>query len=194
MPPLFFPDPAAFRAWLRKHHHTARELWVGFRKKHTGVPSITWPESVDEALCYGWVDGLRKRVDDESYMIRFTPRRKGSIWSAVNTRRAAELMKEGRMRPAGRKAFEERDPEKTNRYSFERETARLDKALEARFKANRAAWVFFQAQPPGYRKMAIWWIASGKREETRAKRLDQLIAVSAARRRFDAMAPARARS
>ena len=139
MTPRFFATPQDFRRWLEKHHTDATELWVGFYKKSSGRPSITWPESVDEALCAGWIDGLRKRVDDESYMIRFTPRKAGSIWSAVNTRRAAELLKEGRMRPAGRAAFEARDPKKTNLYSFEqRQAAALAPALEKRFKANRA--------------------------------------------------------
>jgi uncharacterized protein YdeI (YjbR/CyaY-like superfamily) len=182
--PTFFPTPADFRRWLQKHHGTEQELWVGFHKKSTGRPSITWPESVDEALCFGWIDGLRKNVDAERYMIRFTPRRKGSIWSAVNTRRMAELMRARRVRAAGRKAFEARDTKKTNAYSFERAAATLEPAHEARFKANRAAWTFFQAQPPGYRKIAAWFVMSAKQDATRLRRLDILIATSAAGERL----------
>ena len=184
MTPRFFAPPQDFRRWLEKHHTDATELWVGFYKKSSGRPSITWPESVDEALCAGWIDGLRKRVDDESYMIRFTPRKAGSIWSAVNTRRAAELLKEGRMRPAGRAAFEARDPKKTNLYSFEqRQAAALAPALEKRFKANRAAWTFFQSLPDGYRRTATFWVMSAKQEDTRRRRLDVLIEDSAAKLR-----------
>ena len=190
MNPTFFETPAKFRAWLQKHHKTAPELWVGFRKKKTGLPSISWPESVDEALCFGWIDGLTKTIDADSYMIRFSPRRKGSIWSVVNTRRAAELLKQGRMRAAGRKAFDARDPAKTAVYSFERESARLDKQREAKFKAKRRAWTFFQAQPPGYKRMVIWWVMSAKREETRDRRFEQLLGLCAAERRIVPMRPA----
>jgi uncharacterized protein YdeI (YjbR/CyaY-like superfamily) len=184
---VFFDSPAQFRAWLAAHHRTAAELWVGFRKRSTGLPSMTWPESVDEALCYGWIDGLRRSIDATSYKIRFTPRRPGSIWSAVNTRRAAELIESGRMRAAGRKAYAARDAEKTAVYSYERAAAALDAASEKRFKADRAAWEFFQAQPPGYRKQMLAWVVSAKREETRARRLALLIALSAAGRRVDPM-------
>jgi uncharacterized protein YdeI (YjbR/CyaY-like superfamily) len=184
MKPTFFESPSEFRTWLQKHHRTATELWVGYRKKNTGTPSITWQESVDEALCFGWIDGIRKSVDALSYMNRFTPRRPGSSWSAINTRRAAELVKEGRMRAAGRKAFEARDAAKTAAMSSERDAPSFDAACETQFKTNRAAWEFFLAQPPGYRRMATWFVMSGKREETRARRLDQLIALSAARRRL----------
>jgi uncharacterized protein YdeI (YjbR/CyaY-like superfamily) len=190
--PTFFATAADFRRWLQKHHRTGEELWVGFRKKSTGLPSITWPESVDEALCFGWIDGLRKTVDAGSYTIRFTPRRKESVWSAVNTRRATELIRQGRMRAAGRKAFEARDPKKSGIYSFEQQTeAKLDPAARARLKANRAAWTFFQAQPPGYRRMAIWYVVSAKQEATRANRLAVLIELSAGGLRLDPMRPAR---
>lgn len=184
MKPTFFETPEKFRAWLRKHHRTADELWVGYWKKHTGLASITWQESVDEALCFGWIDGIRKSVDADSYTNRFTPRREGSSWSAVNTKRAVELIRQGRMRAAGRKAFEARDAERTERHSSQRDNPRLDEAREAMFRANRTAWGFFQAQPPGYRRLAVWWIVSAKREDTRARRFDQLLAVSAARRRI----------
>jgi uncharacterized protein YdeI (YjbR/CyaY-like superfamily) len=181
----FFPTPADFRRWLTKHHRTAPELWVGFHKKGSGRPSITWPESVDEALCFGWIDGIRKSLGVESYVIRFTPRRRGSIWSDVNTRRAKELISEGKMRPAGMAAFEARDPERSGVYSFERRmNPELDRRSAARFRANGEAWRFFQAQPPGYRRLALWWVVSAKREETRARRLDTLIADSAAGRRI----------
>ena len=184
--PTFFKNPAAFRAWLQKHHRTKTELWVGYWKKGTGRPSMTWQESVDEALCFGWIDGIRRSVDAESYMNRFTPRRKGSVWSAVNERRAAELIKSGRMRAAGKKAFEARDPAKTVVYQFE-----LDPALTAAFKANRAAWEFFQAQPPGYRRRLIWWVMSAKQHQTRVRRLEELIAMCASGRRFELMPPSR---
>jgi uncharacterized protein YdeI (YjbR/CyaY-like superfamily) len=183
MKPKFFPTPADFRRWLDTHHADASELWVGFHKKASGRPSLTWPESVDEALCVGWIDGLRKSVDDQSYMIRFTPRKTGSIWSAVNTRRVPELIREGRMRPAGLKAYEARDPKKTAVYSFEREAAAFDPAAQKRFKANRAAWTFFQSQPPGYRRVATFWVMSAKQDATRARRLDALIRDSAAGQR-----------
>ena len=179
----FFDSPAAFRAWLEQHHETATELWVGFYKKSSSRPSITWPQSVDEALCFGWIDGIRKSVDDISYTIRFTPRKPRSNWSAVNIARVAELTRLGRMRPAGRKAFEQRVEEKSGVYSYEqRHTAQLDEASEQQFRANQAAWVFFEAQPAGYRRLAIWWVVSAKKEATRLKRLATLIEDSAQRR------------
>jgi uncharacterized protein YdeI (YjbR/CyaY-like superfamily) len=184
MKPTFFESPTKFRAWLQKHHRTATELWVGYRKKKTGTPSITWQESVDEALCFGWIDGIRRSVDEQSYMNRFTPRRAGSFWSAINTRRAAELIDEGRMRPAGRKAYEARDAARTTALHSVRENPRLDKTRAAEFSANREAWAFFQVQPPGYRRLAIWWIVSAKREETRTRRFNQLLALSASHRRL----------
>ena len=186
----FFATPAKFRAWLQKHHKTATEVWVGFYKKTTGKPSITWQEAVDEALCFGWIDGIRKSVDAASYTNRFTPRRRGSVWSAVNTRRAGELLSAGRMRAAGRAAFEARDAAKTLAIAQVRRDPRLDRALAARFKANRAAWEFFSAQPPGYKRMSVWFIMSAKRDETRATRLERLIALSASKRRLVPMTPA----
>ena len=181
MTPTFFEAPAEFRRWLKDHHATASELWVGFHKKGSGRPSLTWPESVDEALCFGWIDGIRKSLGDDSYAIRFTPRRKGSTWSTVNTRRVAELIRDGRMQPAGMKAFDARDPVRSGIYSFERrQPATLDAAALKRFKANRPAWRFWESQPPGYRKTATHWVVSAKRDETRAKRLATLIEDSAA--------------
>ena len=180
MDATFFSSPEAFRAWLEQHHTTAQELWVGFYKKSSGKPSITWPESVDEALCFGWIDGLRKRIDDESYTIRFTPRKPRSTWSAVNIKRVEELTKQGRMRPAGLEAFAQCTKDKSGIYAYEqRDTAALDAADEQQFRANQRAWDFFQAQPASYRKTAIWWVVSAKQEATRRKRLATLIDDSA---------------
>jgi uncharacterized protein YdeI (YjbR/CyaY-like superfamily) len=173
--PRFFASAAAFRAWLERHHATAGELLVGFYKRGTGRPSLTWPESVDEALCFGWIDGVRRRLDEERYTIRFTPRRRGSIWSVVNTKRVAVLMREGRMREAGRKAFEARDPEKTGAYSFEREHAAFTPALERQFRANTAAWRYFEAAPPWYRRVTTFYVMSAKQEATRERRLARLV-------------------
>jgi uncharacterized protein YdeI (YjbR/CyaY-like superfamily) len=182
---LYFATPADFRKWLRVHHGNTSELWVGFYKKDSGRPSITWPESVDEALCVGWIDGLRKTIDAESYKIRFTPRKKTSNWSAVNIRRVPELTKLGRMRAAGLKAFELRKEEKSGIYAYEnRKSAVLGKAEEKRFRAWPKAWDFFQLQPAGYRKLMTWWVISAKKEETRQKRLEKLIAASEAGRRL----------
>lgn len=185
MDPKFFPTPADFRRWLEEHHESESVLWVGFYKVGSGKPSITWPESVDEALCFGWIDGLRKSVDEESYKIRFTPRKPTSNWSAKNLARIEELIAEGRVRPMGLEVYEARDPEKSAVYSFERrKEAQLPPEAEARFRANQEAWEFFQSQPPGYRRTATHWVVSAKREETRARRLDTLIEDSAAGRRI----------
>jgi uncharacterized protein YdeI (YjbR/CyaY-like superfamily) len=178
--PAFFPSPAAFRAWLEAHHDSARELLVGFYKKGSGKPSITWPESVDEALCFGWIDGIRRSIDETSYTIRFTPRRRHSTWSAVNIARAKELDRLGRMQPAGRAAFEARRDDRSAIYSYEqRHNAKLDPAQERALRVNKQAWSFFDSQPPSYKRAAIWWIVSAKREETRARRLATLIEDSA---------------
>jgi uncharacterized protein YdeI (YjbR/CyaY-like superfamily) len=178
--PKFFRRLADFRRWLEKNHADVAELWVGFHKKGSGKPSITWPESVDEALSFGWIDGVRRTIDETSYEIRFTPRRPTSIWSAVNTRRAKELIAEGRMAEAGISAFEKRSDERSGVYSFEqRKEAKFDPALEARFRARAKAWRFFEAQPPGYRRLAAFWVMSAKKEETRLRRLAELIARSA---------------
>lgn len=181
MDPTYFATPVDFRVWLAANHATAGELWVGFYKKGSGRPSITWPESVDEALCYGWIDGLRKRLDDKRYVIRFTPRRRGSIWSEVNQRRVAELSAAGRMQPAGLAAYEARDDDKSRLYSYEARHQPLDPAYETEFRADVAAWAYWEAQPPHYRRGATHWVMSAKREETRRRRLAALIADSAAR-------------
>ena len=174
--PSFFATPADFRRWLEENHESAAELVVGFYKKDSGKPSITWPESVEEALCFGWIDGIRRSLGSDSYTIRFTPRRRGSIWSDVNVRAAEKLIELGRMRPAGLKAFQQRDPEKTGVYSFEqRNNPQLPPELEAEFKSHPDAWAFFQSQPPGYRKLAVWWIVSAKLDATRLKRLRVLV-------------------
>jgi uncharacterized protein YdeI (YjbR/CyaY-like superfamily) len=180
MRPRFFSTPSALRAWLEAHHATTKELLVGFNKKGSGKPSITWPEAVDEALSFGWIDGVRRSLDDVSYTIRFTPRTARSTWSAVNIKRATELIEAGRMRPAGRKAFEARRHEPSGIYSYEqRGQAKLGREFERQFRSNRRAWEFFRGQPPGYRTTATYWVVSAKREETRRRRLATLIDDSA---------------
>ena len=179
MNPKFFKTPSDFRKWLAAHHAKSKELWVGFYKKNSGKPSITWPESVEEALCFGWIDGVRKRIDEDSYKIRFSPRRPNSIWSAVNIKIAQRLITEKRMLPAGMKAFAARKEYRSGIYSYEQRSAELVEPYQAKLKRNVAAWKFFQAQPPSYRKMINWWIVSAKQEETRLKRLDRLIEASA---------------
>jgi uncharacterized protein YdeI (YjbR/CyaY-like superfamily) len=173
--PRFFPTPLAFRKWLAANHAKAKELWVGFYKKDSGKPSITWPESVDEALCFGWIDGIRKTIDEESYKIRFTPRKPGSVWSAVNIRNVERLIKEKRMRAAGLKAYEAKKEYRSGIYAYEQRPAELVEPYATKFKRNKKAWEFFQAQPPYYRKTMNWFIVSAKQEETRLKRLDILI-------------------
>lgn len=182
---LFFATPADFRKWLQAHHQRSREQWVGFYKKGSGRPSITWPESVDEALCFGWIDGLRKTIDGDSYKIRFTPRKATSNWSAVNIGRVKELTKLGRMQAAGLRVFELRKEEKSGIYAYEnRKSALLEKADEKQFRACPAAWEFFQRQPSSYRHTTIWRVVTGKKEETRRRRLAQLIAASEEGRRL----------
>jgi len=174
--PVFFAKPSEFRAWLEKHHDKAREVWVGFHKRSSGRPSITWPESVDEALCFGWIDAVRKSVDEARYTIRFTRRKPGSVWSAVNIERAKELVNLGRMQPAGLKAFEQRTDERSAIYSYEqRQSAELSGAFEKQFRANKKAWEFFLAQAPWYRRAAAFWVLSAKKDETQLKRLAKLI-------------------
>jgi uncharacterized protein YdeI (YjbR/CyaY-like superfamily) len=179
--PAFYATPEEWRAWLEANHADAREHWVGYYKRGTGRPSITWPESVDQALCFGWIDGVRKRVDEQSYTIRFTPRKPTSAWSRVNVARVAELTAAGLMRPAGIAAFEARTAEGT--YSYEqRDAAAFDPERERRFRAEETAWAWFSAQAPWYRRTATHWVMSAKREETRDRRLAQLIEDSAAGR------------
>jgi len=176
--PTFFATPEKFRAWLERNHDKVDELLVGFWKKDSGKPSITWPESVDEALSFGWIDGVRRRIDEESYSIRFTPRRRGSIWSAVNIRRMEELKKTGRAQPAGLRAYELREESKSRIYSFENAPRELPPEYEKKFRANKKAWTFWSKQPPGYRRQMIFRITSAKKEETRSRRLQQTIDTS----------------
>ena len=164
------------RNWLEDNHATASELWVGFYRRASGKPSITWPELVDEELCFGWIDGVRKGIDDVSYSNRITPRKPRSTWSAINIARAKELIRQGRMRPAGLKAFERRTDDRSAIYSYEqRKAARLEPEAERAFRFNKKAWAFFESQQPSYRRTAIYWVISAKREETRRKRLATLI-------------------
>jgi uncharacterized protein YdeI (YjbR/CyaY-like superfamily) len=187
--PTFFKTPAAWRTWLEKHHATESELWVGFYRVGSGKPSITWPESVDAALCFGWIDGVRKSLDELSYVIRFTPKRAGSIWSLVNIKRVAELTRLGLMAERGLAAFARRQDDRSAIYSYEqRRNARLPAAYQKEMKARPDAWSFFQAQPPGYRRTITHWIVSAKRPETQLRRLRQLIDACAAGRRIEAIA------
>lgn len=186
--PIFFKGPGELRQWLENNHDRAKELWIGFWKKATGKPSLTWQECIDESLCFGWIDGIRKSIDADSYKQRVTPRRPTSIWSLANIKRVDVLTAEGRMRPTGFAAFERHD--RTKAYSFEQgRRAGLDPDLEAVFRKNRKAWEFFQAQPPYYRRMAGWFVMSGKKEETRQRRLETLIRDSTAGRRIGLMTP-----
>jgi uncharacterized protein YdeI (YjbR/CyaY-like superfamily) len=182
--PQFFSAPAQFRRWLERHHDTKAELWVGYYKKETGRRSMTWPESVDEALCFGWIDGIRKAVDEISYTIRFTPRRQSSVWSAINIRNVQRLVETGRMQPPGLKAFEARRAHRCEIYSYEQRPQDLPEAMVAVMRKNRSAWKFFQAQPPGYRRQMTWWIVSARTGPTQKKRLAQLIEASAEERRL----------
>ena len=184
MKPKFFKTPADFRKWFEAHHVSAPELWVGFYKKTSGKPSITWPQSVDEALCFGWIDGIRKSIDDVSYKIRFTPRQPRSTWSAVNIKRAQQLIDQGLVRPAGLKAFAAREENRSGIYSYDQRSPELPNQYGKKLKKDLAAWRFFQAQPPSYRKAANWYVLSAKKEETRLKRLDALIEYSAQGRRI----------
>jgi uncharacterized protein YdeI (YjbR/CyaY-like superfamily) len=180
MKPKFFASPAAFRQWLQKNHKTATELVVGFYKVHTGKPSLSWPQSVDEALCFGWIDGVRTSIDEHSYQIRFTPRKPDSIWSAVNIKKVALLAQQGLMQPAGIEAFESRNQAKAGLYAHEKEEVRLAPPFEKQFKARKAAWKYFAALPPGYRKSSVNWVMSARQEATQLKRLQQLIEESEA--------------
>ena len=176
MKPRFFPSPSDWHAWLEEHHEEHDELWVGFHKKDSGKPSITWPEAVDGALCFGWIDGVRKSLNETSYVIRFTPRRPRSVWSAVNIKRVAALTRMGRMRPPGVQGFEKRTGNRSEIYAYEqRKGAKLGGVYETTFRANKSAWEFFRAQPRWYQRTASWWVISAKKEETRLKRLAQLI-------------------
>jgi uncharacterized protein YdeI (YjbR/CyaY-like superfamily) len=183
MEPTYFATRAEFRAWLEAHHERETELLVGFHKRGSGRPSITWPESVDQALCFGWIDGVRRSLGADAYTIRFTPRKPRSNWSAINVARMGELEAAGLVHPAGQAAFERRSDDRTAIYSYEqRKTARLPDEYERELRANPAAAEFFDAQAPWYRRTATHWVISAKREETRARRLGQLIEHSAAGR------------
>ena len=171
----FFATPADFRIWLDAHHQTKPELWVGFYKKASGKPSITWPESVDEALCFGWIDGIRKSLDSLSYIIRFSPRQKRSVWSEINMKRVEVLLAEGRVAAAGLRAFQARRENRTGVYSYEQRLDQLPEPYQGSLKKNKAAWSFFQSQPPSYRKQISWWVISAKKEETQHKRLQKII-------------------
>jgi len=170
-----FPNADEFRAWLEVNHDTASELWVGYYKKGASKTSMTYKESVDEGLCYGWIDGITRRIDDEVYTIRFTPRTRRSTWSAVNVARVGELVAAGRAHPAGIRAFEARTEDNTGIYAYENRPADLPDGYLARLRANEAAWSWWQAQRPGYRRVATWWVVSAKQEATRERRLATLI-------------------
>jgi len=181
---LYFATPAAFRKWLQKHHAKEKQLWVGFHKKGTGTPSLTWQESVDEALCFGWIDGIRKRIDEDRYVIRFTPRKPTSIWSAINIARVKELTKQGLMKPAGVAAFAKRDEKRSAIYAYENRPKALAPEYEKELRKNAKAAAFFDALPPAFKKLMAFYVMSAKQEETRQKRLMKLIAASAAGRRL----------
>lgn len=184
MKPVFFATPAAWRRWLAANHKSKPEILVGFHKRVTGRPCITWPESVDEALCYGWIDGIRKSGDDDTYTIRFTPRRPNSLWSAVNLRKVAQLTKQKRMRAAGLKVYDERNTKRAlHGYDYSRTGTYTPAQLRA-LKANPAAWEFLQAQAPSYQRLAAWWVTSAKQEATRTRRLAKLALACAAKKRL----------
>jgi uncharacterized protein YdeI (YjbR/CyaY-like superfamily) len=171
----FFKSSSQFRTWLERNHGNAPELWLGFYKRSSGKGGITYREALDQALCFGWIDGIRKSLDDVSYAQRFTPRQPKSNWSLVNIDRVRYLRKRGLMNAAGLKAFDQRDEAKAKRYSYEQRFPKLDRASETKFKANAKAWEFFQSQPESYKRTATWWVMSAKKQETRSKRLATLI-------------------
>lgn len=181
MKPVFFENAYEFRVWLEENHEAHSEILVGYYKKATGLPSMTWPESVDQALCFGWIDGIRKSIDEYSYMIRFTPRKPRSIWSAVNIKKVDALKAKGLMHPKGLAAFKQKDENKLKVYSFEqkKENIKLPPAYVKQFKAHKKAWSYFHSSAPSYQKTAIWWVISAKQETTRRRRLETLIEDSA---------------
>jgi len=188
--PTFFESPDAFREWLQRNHDKQSELLVGFYKKGSGRPSITWPESVDQALCFGWIDGVRKRIDEDSYSIRFTPRKKSSNWSAINIRRVAELVNLGLMQATGLRAFENRREDKSAIYSYENQPRKFAPAYEKKFRANKGAWKYFTEQAPSYQRMMMFYVMSARKEETQVRRLAAVIRESARGKRIGLM-PAR---
>jgi uncharacterized protein YdeI (YjbR/CyaY-like superfamily) len=181
---IFFKSQKEFRKWLEKNHNKVQEQWVGFYKKSTGKPSIEWSQSVDEALCFGWIDGIRKNIDEESYKIRFTPRKPRSNWSGINLKKMEELTRQGLVKPEGLKVFNERKLKKTGEYSYENRPSELNSEYVKLFRKNKKAWEFFSSQPASYRKTTAWWILSAKREETRLARLNTLIEDSANERKL----------
>ena len=188
MKPLYFASPAEWREWLSRNHESCPELWVGYYKKGTGRASMTWQESVDQALCFGWIDGIRKSIDESRYVIRFTPRRAGSTWSAVNVKRVAELKNAGLMQPPGFKAFAGKLAAKTRIYAYEqRKTPVFSREHEKLFREQPKAWEYFRSQPPGYRRLCTYWVISAKQEATRLRRLKALIADSALGRRIQGL-------
>jgi len=180
MTPIFFANPSDFRKWLKKNHKKETELVVGFYKVDSGKPNMTWSQSVDEALCFGWIDGVRTSIDKDRYQIRFTPRKPTSIWSAINIKKIEELTRRGLMQPAGLASFEKRTEEKSRVYSFEKEEMKFSTIFEKQFKANKKAWKYFQALAPSYKKTSLHWVMSAKQEATRMKRLTDLIKYSEA--------------
>jgi uncharacterized protein YdeI (YjbR/CyaY-like superfamily) len=174
----FFETPQQLRAWFEANHDSATELWLGYHRKRTGRPSVTWQEVVDEELCFGWIDSVRYSLDADRSAQRITPRRKRSVWSAVNIRRYEELDREGLVHPSGRAAFEARDEARSRIYAYENRATALDEARETEFRRHRSAWKFFESQAPWYRRTASYWVMSAKREETRDRRLSVLIAQS----------------
>ena len=181
---VYFPNPAAFRKWLQKRHAVEKVLWVGFHRKGTGTRSLTWQESVDQALCFGWIDGIRKRIDEDRYTIRFTPRKPTSNWSAINIARVKALTKQGLMRPAGLAAYAKRDEKRSAIYAYENRPKALAPEYEKELRRNARAAAFFDALPPAFRKLMAYWVMSAKKEETRRSRLAKLIAASAAGKRL----------
>jgi uncharacterized protein YdeI (YjbR/CyaY-like superfamily) len=182
--PTFFPTQSDFRKWLEENHDKEKALFVGFHKVGSGQASMTWSESVDQALCFGWIDGVRKSIDKNGYFIRFTPRKPKSIWSAVNIKKVEALTKQGLMKPAGLAAYNLRDEKRSKIYAYEKEQVRLSADFENQFRANKEAWDFFQSLPPSYHKPAINWVMSAKQESTRIKRLAELMNDSAAKRKI----------
>nr|WP_221376383.1 YdeI/OmpD-associated family protein [Actinoplanes polyasparticus] len=186
----FFDTPAELRAWFEQHHETAPELFVGYWKKGSGRTGVTHPQAIEQALCFGWIDSVGRTIDDRRYQVRFTPRRKGSVWSAINVAKIAELTEAGLIHPSGRRAFEQRKPDRVAVYSYEQPVdAVLDDSQTARFQADDAAWQWFSAQSPSYRRAAVHWVVSAKRADTRERRLAQLIADSAAGRKVPPLTP-----
>jgi len=182
--PIFFKTRKDFRKWLEKNHKIKKELYVGYYKKATGKLTMTWPQSVDEALCFGWIDGIRRSIDEESYCNRFTPRRATSRWSNINIKKVEELSKQGLMHSAGLEIYKKRKEERSGISSYENEAKELDKDLEERFKANKSAWEFFSKQAPSYKRTIIHWILSAKQEKTKLARLDKTITESEKQKRI----------